>query len=62
MTGWRKKQVFQKINTYEARELGVHTGKLDERFKPAWICTECKRIFFTKEETELHKHTTREEE
>jgi hypothetical protein len=54
--------VFQKINTYEARELGVHTGKLDERFKPAWMCTECKRIFFTKEETELHKHTTREEE
>jgi len=62
MTGWRKKQVFQKINTYEGREVGVRTGEVKQTFRPAWICTECKRIFFTKEETELHKHTTREEE
>ena len=54
--------MFQKINTYEGREVGVRTGEVKQTFRPAWICTECKRIFFTKEETELHKHTTREEE
>jgi hypothetical protein len=62
MTGWRKKQVFQKINTYEARELGVHTGKIDQRFKPAWMCVVCKKIFFNKEDTELHNHNEKREE
>ena len=54
--------MFQKINAYEGREVGVRSGEVKQLFKSAWMCTECKRIFFNKEETELHKHTKREEE
>lgn len=54
--------MFQKINTYEARELGVHTGKIYQRFKPAWMCVVCKKIFFNKEDTELHNHNEKSEE
>jgi len=61
MTGWRKKQVFQKINTYEGREVGVRTGEVKQTFKPAWMCTTCKRIFFHKEETERHTHVPKQE-
>jgi len=57
MTAWRKKQVFQKINTYEGREVGVHTGEVKQMFRPAWLCTICNKIFFNKEETEIHKHS-----
>jgi hypothetical protein len=56
---WRKRQVFQKINTYEGRELG--SGRLAQIFKPAWMCTVCNKIFFTKEETETHDHKDKED-
>jgi len=61
MTAWRKRQVFKKINTYEGRPLGVHTGEVNQIFRPAWMCTICKRIFFLKEETETHKHNEQSE-
>lgn len=54
-SGWRKKQVLQKINTYEGRELGVHTGELKQIVKTAWLCTVCNKIFNTKEEGEMHE-------
>jgi len=47
--------VLQKINTYEGRELGVHTGRLKQTFKPAWLCTLCQKIFNTKEKGEMHE-------
>lgn len=49
--------MFQKINTYEGREVGVHTGEVKQMFRPAWLCTICNKIFFNKEETEVHKHS-----
>jgi len=55
ISGWRKKQVLQKINTYEGREMGVHTGKMKQIFIPAWLCTLCQKIFSTKEEGETHE-------
>jgi hypothetical protein len=56
MTAWRKRQIFQKINAYEGREVGVRSGKVEQLFQPAWMCIECKKIFLNKEETEIHKH------
>ena len=53
--------MFKKINTYEGRPLGVHTGEVNQIFRPAWMCTICKRIFFLKEETETHKHNEQSE-
>ena len=53
--------MFQKINTYEGREVGVRSGKVKQAFKQAWMCTTCKRIFFYKEETERHSHVQKQE-
>ena len=61
MTAWRKRQVFQKITTYEGREVGVRTGGLKQSFRPAWMCTTCKKIFFSKEETETHNHKDKDD-
>ena len=61
MTAWRKRQVFQKISTYEGRPVGVHTGEVNQIFRPAWMCTVCKKVFFTKEETETHDHKDKDD-
>lgn len=53
--------MFQKINTYEGKEAGVRSGEVKQTFKPAWMCTTCKRIFFYKEETERHSHVQKQE-
>ena len=54
INGWRKLQVLQKINTYQGREVGVHTGELREYLIPAWLCTKCDSIFYDKERAEHH--------
>jgi hypothetical protein len=59
--GWRKRQLFQKINTYEGRELGVGAGGVKQIFRPAWMCSVCNRVFFTKEETETHDHKDKDD-
>lgn len=53
--------MFQKITTYEGREAGVRTGELKQSFRPAWMCTTCKKIFFSKEETETHDHKDKDD-
>ena len=46
--------MLQKINTYQGREVGVHTGELREYLIPAWLCTKCDSIFYDKERAEHH--------
>jgi len=53
--------VFQKISTYEGRPVGVYTGEVNQIFRPAWMCTVCKKVFFTKEETETHDHKDKDD-
>ena len=53
--------MFKKINTYEGRPVGVHTGEVNKIFRPAWMCTVCKKVFFTKEETETHDHKDKDD-
>ena len=47
--------MLERINTYEGRELGVHTGEIKQIFKLVWRCTLCNQIFNTKEEGEMHE-------
>jgi len=34
---------------------------VNQIFRPAWLCTVCKKIFFNKEETETHDHKDKDD-